>query len=132
MGISISDTQSRKGSNSGRIILLYKNEFQDWISIVKKSPNFLWLKTNKTTKDIYACGLHIPPLNSQYFNTELFEELENDIELFSSQYDQYSLWETLILEQENIRMVFFLMVITITNDLSEFSLLPTKQRTFDN
>ena len=29
-------------------------------------------------------------------------------------------------------MVFFLMVITITNDLSEFSLLPTKQRTFDN
>ena len=74
-------TKSRKGGrNSGGIVLLYKNAFQDWISIVKKSPNFLWFKINKqcakTTKDIYTCGLYIPPTNSQYFNAELFDELE--------------------------------------------------------
>ena len=38
-------TQFRKGvSNSGRIVLLYKNAFQDLISIVKNSFNFLWFK----------------------------------------------------------------------------------------
>ena len=38
----------------------------------------------QTDKDIYTCGLYIPPYNSQYFNDELFEELEKDIELFST------------------------------------------------
>ena len=30
------------------------------------------------------CGAYIPPHNSIYFSPELFEELENDIEKFSS------------------------------------------------
>ena len=82
-------TQSRKGGrNSGGLVLLYKNVFHDWISIVKKSQNFVWFKISKCyakiDKDIYTCGLYIPPYNSQYFNDELFEELEKDIELFST------------------------------------------------
>ena len=54
----------------------------------KESPNFLWFKIakeyTKTEKDIYVCGTYIPPQNSIYFYPELFEELENDIEKFST------------------------------------------------
>ena len=35
--------------------------------------------TQKTTKDIYMCGLYIPPITSNYFDPEIFEELEKDI-----------------------------------------------------
>lgn len=66
------------GRNSGGIVLLCKNVFNDWISNVKTSPNFLWHKINKrytkTTKDLDR-GLYIPPSNSKYFEPELFEEL---------------------------------------------------------
>ena len=57
-------TKSRKGGrNPGGIDLLYKNAFQDWISVVKKSPNFLWFKINKkyaktTKRHIYELSLH--------------------------------------------------------------------------
>ena len=78
-----------RGRNSGGIVLLYKNIFHDWISIVKTSPNFLWFTINKrytkATKDIYFCGLYIPPSSSKYFDPELFEELEKDVLNFSSQ-----------------------------------------------
>ena len=54
----------------------------------KQSTNFLWFKNlkrfTKTDNDIYVCGAYIPPYNSIYFSPELFEELENDIEKFSS------------------------------------------------
>ena len=35
--------------------------------------------TQKTTKDIYMCGLYIPPITSNYFDPEIFEKLEKDI-----------------------------------------------------
>ena len=36
------------------------------------------------TKDIYVCGTYIPPYHSRYFRPELFEELQSDIDKFSS------------------------------------------------
>jgi hypothetical protein len=33
---------------------------------------------------LYVCGTYIPPEKSKYFENEIFEELENDIILFSS------------------------------------------------
>ena len=83
-------TQSGKGDcDSCGIVLLYKDTFHDWISIVKKTCSFSmvedWKRLCETVKDIYTCGLYIPPCNSPYFKVELFEELENDIEKFSSQ-----------------------------------------------
>ena len=76
------------GCNSGGLALLYKLKFDDWISVQKESPNFLWFKISnrytKTTKDIYVCGTYILPYNSPYFRPELFEELESDVEKFSS------------------------------------------------
>jgi len=81
-------TSKNGGRNSGGIILLHKNVFHDWISILKTSPNFLWFKISKhdakTTKYIYVCGLHIPPITSNYFDPEIFEELEKDVLNFSS------------------------------------------------
>ena len=72
-----------RGRNSGGIILLYKNVLHDWISIVKSSTNFLWFKINKhytkATTDMYICGIYIPPSNSNHFNPDILDELENDI-----------------------------------------------------
>ena len=80
---------AKSGRNSGELALLYKNEFHDWISVEKASPNFLWFKISKnytkTTKDIFVCGAYIPPYSSNYFHPELFEDLESDIENYSSQ-----------------------------------------------
>ena len=77
----------KHGRNSGGLALIYKSKFDDWISVQKSSPNFLWFKIknqfSKTEKDLYVCGTYIPPQNSCYFLTDLFEELENDIERFS-------------------------------------------------
>ena len=85
-------TQSRKGGrDSGGIVLLYKNTFHEWISIVKKSCNFLWFKIEKdyakTVKDIYRCRLYIPPCNSPYFNVELYL-LTQGSKTFAMRYDK--------------------------------------------
>ena len=115
---------------------LYKNIFHDWISIVKTSPNFLWFTINKrytkATKDIYVCGLYIPPSSSKYFDPELFEELEKDVLNFSSQGSilllgdfnsrtgKYS--DSVCLEGNNI----------IVNDQSEASFCPIRRNSYDN
>ena len=118
-------TQSRKGGrDSSGIVLLYKNTFHDWITIVKKSCNFLWFKIDKdyakTVKDIYTCGLYIPPCNSLYFNEELFEGsilLVGDLNARTGKYS-----DSVCKEGNNL----------ITNDQSEFSLCPTQRNSFDN
>ena len=37
-----------------------------------------------TEKHVFLCRAYIPPINSKYYNSELFEELENDVSEFSS------------------------------------------------
>ena len=87
--VTTSTLKTRKGGrNSGGLALLYKSQFNDWISVEKESSNFLWFKISKeytkTARDIYVCGAYIPPYNSNYVSPDLFDELENDIEKFSS------------------------------------------------
>ena len=124
------------GRNSGGIILLYKNVFHDWISIVKTSPNFLWFKINKhytkTTEDIYACGIYIPPITSNDFDPEIFEELEKDILNFSSK------GSILLLGDFNSRTGKYSDNVChdghniITNDQSDSSFCPSQRNSYDN
>ena len=86
----------------------------------------------KPQLDIYTCGLYIPPCNSQYFNAELFDELERDIGFFSSQ------GSILLMGDFNSRTGKYSDSIChdgnniIANDQSEFSLRPTQRNSFDN
>ena len=83
-------------------------------------------------KLIYTCGLYIPPCNLPYFNVELFEELENDIEIFSFQAS------ILLMGDLKARTGKFSDSVckegnnVITKDQSEFSLCPTQRNSFDN
>jgi hypothetical protein len=47
----------------------------------------LWCGIDRTilnrTKDIFVCGVYIPPEMSPYFDDEIFEEMENYIVNFS-------------------------------------------------
>lgn len=73
---------------SGGITLLYKIEYENVVTIVKQTKNYLWCKISKTitssNNDLYLCGVYIPPENSHYFDCEIFDNLENDIIYFST------------------------------------------------
>ena len=120
------------GRNSGGIILLYKNILQDWISITKTSPNFLSFKINKshakTMKDLYICGLYIPPNNSNYPAScpELFEELEKDILNFATK------GSILLMGDFNSDSVCHEGNNVIVNDQSECSYCPIRRNSYDN
>ena len=81
---SKSKTASRK---SGGITLMFQNKFKNYLTTVKNTKNFLWSKISKeilnNDTDLYICGTYIPPEKSNYFEEEIFEELENDIIRFS-------------------------------------------------
>ena len=79
--------QGKSGRNSGGISLLYKNSYQNFVEIVKSSNNFVWCRISKHIlgkhKDLFICGVYIPPENSNYFKDEIFEKLEKEIDEFS-------------------------------------------------
>ena len=116
--------------------LLYKNEFHDWISVEKASPNFLWFKISKnytkTTKDIFVCCAYIPPYSSNYFHPELFEDLESDIANYSSQ------GSVLLMGDLNSRIGKYPDSVSqegsniITNDQSEYALPLNQRNSFEN
>ena len=77
----------KSGRSSGGITIIYRNFLKNKIEIVKSSSNCVWCKISKTIlerqKDLFICSLYIPPINSSYFEDNLFENLELDIEKFS-------------------------------------------------
>ena len=129
--------QSRKGGRySGGIALLYKSNLQKTISIVKTNQNFLWFKIDKKflnlSKDFYVCGVYIPPCNSKYFESEIFDQLEQDILCFSSA------GSVILLGDFNSRTGKYSDTVSqdgnniITNDQSESAFHPAKRNSFDN
>ena len=74
---------------SGGLCLLFKEKFADSVTLLNTGINFIWCKLNRLCfgleKDIYICGVYIPPQNSTYFSPDIFEQLENDINFYSSQ-----------------------------------------------
>ena len=46
--VSTSALKNRKcGRSSGGLALIFKSNFNDWISVEKESPNFLWFKSRR-------------------------------------------------------------------------------------
>ena len=86
----------------------------------------------KTTKDLFVCGVNIPPCNSNYFHPELFEDPENDIENYSSQ------GSVLLMGDLNSRTGKYPDSVSqegnniITNDQSEYALSFNQRNSFDN
>ena len=83
-----SNKTNSSGRQSGGISLSFKSRFQNEVTLVKNSNNVLWCKIIKEVwgcaKDVYICGLYIPPQNSPHFSSDMFEKLENDIVNFRS------------------------------------------------
>ena len=50
---------TKSGRNSGGLALLYKNEFHDWITVEKASPNFLWFKISYSTRKLQKISLYV-------------------------------------------------------------------------
>ena len=71
----------------GGITLLFKSRFNNAVTIDKLTKNFLWCHIDKSviglTKDLYLCGLYIPPEKSTCFQDAIFDNLEGGIAYFS-------------------------------------------------
>jgi exonuclease III len=126
---------TRASRKSGGIALLTKIKFEKNVLPVKQSKNFLWCKVSKELlnieKDLYLCGVYIPPEKSAYFEKEIFDILENDIALFSSK------GYTMILGNFNARTNKLEDYITkngnnFIQDTSENSLQTKIRQNFDN
>ena len=102
----------------------------------KISPNFLWFKISKhdakTTKDIYVCGLYIPPITSNYFDPEIFEALEKDVLNFSSKGSIFLLGDFNSRTGKYSDSVCHDGHNIITNDLSDSSFRPRRRNSYDN
>ena len=80
-------TATRKSNSacrlSGGTPLLFKKEFENVIFIEKQTKNFLWCQIDNTmlnsTKDLFICGVYIPPERSSYSDEDISHNLENDV-----------------------------------------------------
>ena len=75
---------------SGGIVIGAKKLINPYISVIKKTPNYIWCKIDKSLfqadKDISLCSCYIPPKDSPYYDPDTFSNLENDINLFQKDY----------------------------------------------
>ena len=126
----------RGGRNSGGIALFYKNKFHKNISITKTTQHFIWFKIENrflnSVKNIYVCGVYIPPCNSKYFDNEIFDQLEQDIVRFSST------GSIILMGDFNSRTGKYSDTVSkegnsiISNDQSESAFQATQRNSFDN
>ena len=131
-----SNQKTTSGRQSGGITLLFKDKFKNDFTMIQKSNNSLWCKLSKEiwgcTKDVYVCGLYIPPQNSPHFNSDIFDQLESDIVKFMSK------GNVILLGDFNARTGKYFDSVSkdgndlIENDRSENSLHPPNRNSFDN
>ena len=80
------NNSAKGGRGSGGLTVFIREEYANYILPLKSDNNTLWFKISKDLMnlavDIYACAVYIPPVNSKYFNSDVFEVLESDISLF--------------------------------------------------
>ena len=129
---SKSKTVCRK---SGGTSLIFKSKFKNHVTTIKNTKNFLWSQISKeilsNNTDLFICGTYIPLEKSNYFEEEIFEELENDIINFSSQGNVITLGDfnartnklEAFVSNEESELIL---------DTSESSLCPAKRQNFDS
>ena len=94
-------------------MIFVKSSIASYISVQKSSKNFIWCQIDRRLSDsenhIYFCGAYIPSINSKYFSSGIFEELENDIAEFRSRPGvQFCYLVILIRAQGNMKTTFLL------------------------
>ena len=83
-------------------------------------------------KNIYVCGVYIPPCNSKYSDNEIFDQLEQDIVRFSST------GSIILMGDFNSRTGKYSVTVSkegnsiISNDQPESAFQPTQRNSFDN
>ena len=79
----------RRGRDSGGILVWYKAELKQFITVTKKDQSHIWIKLNKKIanweKDIYLCAAYSAPHESPYHNEEFFNTLHTEICHFQAQ-----------------------------------------------
>ena len=79
----------RRGRDSGGILVWYKAELKQFITVTKKDQSYIWIKLNKKIanweKYIYLCAAYSAPHESPYHNEEFFNTLHTEICHFQAQ-----------------------------------------------
>ena len=74
-----------------RIILVYKTELSSFVNIVESESKYiLWFKLNKNLlhlpQDVLFGIVYVPPENSKYCIGDPFNEIENELSDFSTNF----------------------------------------------
>ena len=74
---------NKNGRKSGGITVIISEQLRKATKIYKDTEYGVWLKICKSImkidKDIYICGIYVPPTNSEYAIDQPFEQIENDV-----------------------------------------------------
>ena len=125
---------NRASRLSGGLALLIKTKLENHISIVKKTNNTIWCKISKeilnTEQNLYLGGIYIPPEKSNYFDNEIFDQLELDINSFQMK------GNVIIFGDFNARTGILNDFVSkdghkFINDTSNYSFQPKSRQTFD-
>ena len=81
-----------KRVKSGGIILAYKTELSNFVNIVESESKYiLWFKLNKSLfhlpRDVLFGIVYVPPENSKYYIGDPFNEIENELLDFSTNFE---------------------------------------------
>ena len=132
---SLSNQKTFPGRKSGGISFFFEDKFENHMSMIQSSNNFLWCKLSKEiwgySKDVFACGVYIPPQNLPHFHSEIFEQLSIDLTYYQAK------GHVILLGDFNARTSTYPDSVSkagnklIENDRSEVSLNLSMRRSFD-
>ncbi len=72
-----------RGRDSGGLVVWIKNDLAPFTSPVQQGKNHIWFKLDKSfgilDKDLFICGLYIPPSDSPYYDDEVFDTSQEEM-----------------------------------------------------
>ena len=76
--------QTKRGRSSGGLLIYFKHHLANFLKVIKYSENHIWVEIDKRFfsklgSNLLICIAYNPPVNSQYFNLDLIEEMSADI-----------------------------------------------------